>query len=93
VVVLNGNTGLEAFHVKVGFGEVVKLDASQSWDPDGDGLKFMWMHYREPSATQWTCYFEVPKLEFEDVLSRRTWRRLRLESQEKMRAVGILWTR
>jgi len=29
------------------------------------------MNYREPSATQWTCDFEVPKLEFEDVSTKK----------------------
>ncbi|KAG9235728.1 cellulose-binding protein [Amylocarpus encephaloides] len=66
VVVLNGDSGLEALHWKVGFGETIKLDASESWDPNGSDLEFRWMHYQEPSATQWNIKFEVPKLEFQE---------------------------
>jgi hypothetical protein len=67
LIVLNGDPGLEAIHIKVGFGDTVNLDASESWDPDGNNLEFRWMHYAEPSATQWTTSFEVPNLKFEDV--------------------------
>jgi hypothetical protein len=66
VVVVNGDSGLEALHVKAEFGETVKLDASESWDPDGNALKFKWMHYPEPTATQSNTKFEVPNLEFEE---------------------------
>jgi len=34
VIVLNSDTGLAALRIKARFGETVKLDASQSWDPD-----------------------------------------------------------
>lgn len=45
VVVVNGSCGtLELPYV---FGESVVLDASESWDPDGDELSFDWFHYRE----------------------------------------------
>ena len=67
VVVVNGDSGLDALHIKIGYDKTVRLDASQSWDPDGDELEFKWMHYAEPSATQWTVSFEVPKLKFKDV--------------------------
>jgi hypothetical protein len=68
VIVLNSDTGLEVLRIKARFGETVRLDASQSWDPDlGDALGFKWLHYREPSATQWTVDFEVPELKFVDV--------------------------
>jgi hypothetical protein len=68
VVVLNENAEVEALHMKARFGETIRLDGSQSWDPDsGDDLEFKWAHYREPSATQWTVGFEVPELRFVDV--------------------------
>ena len=80
VIVLNSETGLEVLRIKAGFGETVKLDASQSWDPDlGDALEFKWLHYREPSATQWTVDFEVPELKFADVS----------QSQRKMEKVEV----
>ena len=67
MVVLNGDSGLDALHIKTGFGKTVHLDASQSWDPDtSDSLSFKWLHYREPSATQWTVGYQVPELEFKD---------------------------
>ena len=67
VVVLNGDSELSALHIKTGFGTTVHLDASQSWDPDSsDTLEFRWLHYQEPSATQWTVAFQVPELKFED---------------------------
>jgi hypothetical protein len=67
VVVVNGNSDLAPLHIKVGFGATVHLDASQSWDPDsGDELTFRWLHYGEPSATQWNVKFQVPELAFED---------------------------
>ncbi|KAK0104052.1 hypothetical protein ONS96_005155 [Cadophora gregata f. sp. sojae] len=67
VVVLNGDSGLDALHIKAGFGQKVYLDASQSWDPDSsDPLSFKWLHYREPSATQWTVGFQVPELQLQD---------------------------
>lgn len=68
VVILNGDSGLEALHIKVRFGETLKLDASDTWDAHSrDRLEFRWMHYREPSATQWSVGFEVPELKFVDV--------------------------
>ncbi|KAH7399967.1 cellulose-binding protein [Cadophora sp. MPI-SDFR-AT-0126] len=67
VVVLNGDSDIGVLHIKTGFGKTVHLDASQSWDPDtSDALTFKWLHYREPSATQWTVRYEVPELQFED---------------------------
>lgn len=47
VAVVNGSCGtLEIPYV---FGDSVVLDASESWDQDGDALEFDWFHYREPT--------------------------------------------
>ena len=67
VVILNGDSNLDPMHLNADFGSTVHLDASQSWDPDEkDKLQFRWLHYREPSSTQWTTSYQVPKLEFKD---------------------------
>ena len=66
IVCVNGNWDLDALHIKVGYGQTVELDASESWDPDGNDLVFRWTHYREPTASQWSTEREVPKLLFED---------------------------
>ncbi|KAJ4394829.1 hypothetical protein N0V93_004049 [Gnomoniopsis smithogilvyi] len=47
VVVVNGSC--DTLELSYTFGESVVLDASESWDPDGDELSFDWFHYREPT--------------------------------------------
>lgn len=47
VAVVNGSC--ETLELSYTFGSSVILDASQSWDPDGDSLSFDWFHYRDPS--------------------------------------------
>ena len=42
VVVVNGQDGLDALHLDCRAGERVTLDASASYDLDGDGLSFRW---------------------------------------------------
>ena len=49
VAVVNGTCGLDAMEISFKLGESVILDASESWDPDGDELVFDWFHYREAS--------------------------------------------
>lgn len=67
VVVLNGDSSMNALSINADFGETIYLDASKSWDPDtNDKLEFRWLHYKEPSATQWTVNFQVPDLLFTD---------------------------
>lgn len=50
VVVVNGSSGPEALILDVVAGRSVVLDASESYDPDGDRLAFNWFQYREPTT-------------------------------------------
>ncbi|KAJ8083625.1 hypothetical protein PM082_009500 [Marasmius tenuissimus] len=52
VAVVNGTCGFGAMEVPFKLGDSVVLDASETWDPDGDGLVFDWFHYREASIRQ-----------------------------------------
>lgn len=45
--VVNGSCG--TLQIPYTLGQSVVLDASASWDPDGDSLSFDWFHYREPT--------------------------------------------
>lgn len=42
VVIINGDEGTKHFAVNGKAGEKVKLDASKSFDPDGDKLRYKW---------------------------------------------------
>jgi hypothetical protein len=44
---VNGKKGIEVVTIKVKPGKTIKLDASKSFDPDGDNLNFNWFVYRE----------------------------------------------
>lgn len=53
-VIVGGNKGREPIHIKAKPGEIVRLDASQSMDPDGDGLSFCWWQQPEIGKTKVT---------------------------------------
>jgi len=64
-VVLNGDKSLNILYVKARAGEIVRLDAAGSTDPDGDELSFRWLYYPEPGT-----YGERPDLDAVDIKDR-----------------------
>ena len=48
VVLVNGDKGLKPLEIKVKAGKKLSVDASKSFDPDGDGLSFDWWFQRFP---------------------------------------------
>ncbi|KAJ0415301.1 hypothetical protein BJY00DRAFT_327121 [Aspergillus carlsbadensis] len=52
VVAVNGDTGPRPLLLESEPGEIVHLDASDSYDPDWRSLSFSWFQYREPTMNQ-----------------------------------------
>lgn len=63
VISINGQGGLAPIHIEADAGSTITLDASATYDPDGDKLCFKWYQYREPSAIQTYHTPEVANLE------------------------------
>ncbi|KAH6695670.1 hypothetical protein F5X68DRAFT_164002 [Plectosphaerella plurivora] len=62
VVAINGVFGLAPVHIDADAGSTITIDASKTYDPDGDELTFRWFQYSEPSATQSYMGYEVSEL-------------------------------
>ncbi|KAL5118592.1 hypothetical protein ACEQ8H_003443 [Pleosporales sp. CAS-2024a] len=67
VVVVNGAKDLTPVRIDAEAGSTVTLDATGTYDPDGNNLTYKWWHYREPTATQWCVEAEVMQLAMEPV--------------------------
>lgn len=67
VIVIQGSRGPEPIALEVEAGEEVTLDASESYDPDGDELTFRWFQYSDVTATQWWVEAEVSNLEIREL--------------------------
>lgn len=65
IISLNGSSGTSAIHLTVEAGSTITLDATETYDPDGDALTFKWWQYRDPSATQWSTFLEVDEMKIE----------------------------
>jgi hypothetical protein len=67
VAIVNGSDGgPEHLFIEAEAGATIQLDASKSYDPDGDDLTFSWSQYKDATATQWSVDMEVESCEFKD---------------------------
>ncbi|KAL2840300.1 hypothetical protein BJY01DRAFT_257429 [Aspergillus pseudoustus] len=70
VVIVNdgdneSTAGPEPFFIEVEAGAQITLDASKSYDPDGDDLTFRWFQYKEATSAQSHIHWAiVPDVEF-----------------------------
>ena len=49
-VIVNGDSGRLPMNIVSRGGETLKLDARNSFDPDGDALSFRWFHYQDAGS-------------------------------------------
>jgi hypothetical protein len=67
VVIVNDSTaGPEPLYIEAEAATTVLLDATKSYDPDGDDLTFTWFQYSDVTATQWWVAAEVEQCKIED---------------------------
>lgn len=64
VVFINDSTGgPEPVLIEIEAGEMLVLDASKSYDPDGDAITFNWFQYKEPTVVWGWPPSHIPNLE------------------------------
>ncbi|KAH8884154.1 DUF1593-domain-containing protein [Thozetella sp. PMI_491] len=69
IAIVNDHTGHEPLYLEVEAGTSVQLDASRSYDPDGDRISFTWFQYEEPSIDVWSAHKFVGKLDIQGLSS------------------------
>lgn len=57
VVRINGDKSLEIIELSSAPGEIIRLDASESFDPDGNAMNFKWWHM--PESGTWDGLAEI----------------------------------
>ncbi|OAL51487.1 DUF1593-domain-containing protein [Pyrenochaeta sp. DS3sAY3a] len=63
VVIVNGSSSSpEPLLIEAEANTEIILDASQSYDPDGDELSFQWIHYKEVTQAQAHVHWELPRI-------------------------------
>lgn len=65
VIVNDSSSGPEPLLLEAEAGTEITLDASKSYDPDGDSLEFKWFLYKEPTSSQSPVHWRVPNIEFQ----------------------------
>ncbi|KAL2784111.1 hypothetical protein BJX66DRAFT_317254 [Aspergillus keveii] len=80
VVIVNGSTGPQPLLLEVEPGSVVKLDASDSYNPDGGSFSFSWFQYREPTMNKDGLHTpQVRDIEIEDTDDSQPGRKVKVQ--------------
>lgn len=79
VVVVNGSSGAEPLVLDVEAAEEIELDASATYDPDGDELTFRWFQYREPSISADLVDPMIPDIAIQSIGEAQSGRRVKLQ--------------
>ncbi|KAL5591068.1 hypothetical protein FOBRF1_014625 [Fusarium oxysporum] len=72
VVAIGEDFSPEPVQVEVQAGQSIVLDASRSYDPDGDELTFRWFQYKEPSIDVWSAHKYAAKAEIKNLNEQHT---------------------